>query len=101
MLMEFTAALSGIATLGVGLNLVVNLRSKRDMAVLKNEILESINGKYVSRTVHEEIERGRDKSETQINECLEELEEKITETRKYHHELHEEFIACRASHKGD
>ncbi|MBN2317927.1 MAG: hypothetical protein JXR49_02570 [Acidobacteria bacterium] len=99
MLVEVTAALSGLATVGVGINLIVNLRGQRDMAQLENKILSAINGKYISRNEHKEIEKGRDILVTGIEGQVVEMEERINDGRAHHHELHEEFIACRASHQ--
>ncbi|MBN1567946.1 MAG: hypothetical protein JXA73_08860 [Acidobacteria bacterium] len=107
MLIEATAALSGLAMLGSGINLLVNYRAKRDMALiqrdmaqLENKILAGINGKYISRREAEIISRERDRREAEIKKQIGELDSRIGEARKYHHELHEEFIECRAEHGG-
>jgi hypothetical protein len=93
-LTEAAAALSALAVIAGALSSYLAARTQRDMARLKNEILEGINGKYVSRKEADILARERDKFESGA-------EEKIKETRSQHHILHEEFIACRAAHRAE
>lgn len=89
---EIAAGLSGLAVVAGALSSFLALRIQRDMARLKNEILEGINGKYISRKEHDIIDRQRDSWQVVIDG-------RIEETRRHHHDLHEEFIACRAASK--
>jgi hypothetical protein len=79
------------------------------IAALPGEILKGINGKYISRIEHEEKEKDHDKLhvhldkehqklESSVMEDFDAVDRKISETRARHHALHEEFIACRATH---
>jgi hypothetical protein len=89
---DISAILSGLAALGVGIDILVNVRAQRDLAQLEIRVLNAINGKYISRNEHVEIEKNRDKWQDAADR-------KISETRERHHDLHEEFIACRAAHQ--
>jgi phage shock protein A len=90
MLTTITAVLSATATLGVGINILVNLRSQRDMAQLENKVLSAINGKYISRKEHEILCKDHEAQ-------MAETKEDVKESRRQHHILHEKFIACRAA----
>jgi len=99
MLTEVTAALAALASLGTGINLVVNLRGQRDMAQLENKILAAINSKYLSRKEAEILQHAQEKLDLAVKEKFNVLDDRIGESRHLHHDLHEEFIACRASHE--
>jgi 1-aminocyclopropane-1-carboxylate deaminase/D-cysteine desulfhydrase-like pyridoxal-dependent ACC family enzyme len=90
---EITLVVAAIAALGTGLNLLVNVRSQRDNAQLENRILAAINGKYISRREHEICIHEDEK----WKESMEEQQSKI---REQHHNLHDEFIACKSGHHG-
>lgn len=89
-----SAILSALAVLVGALIAFIVIRVQRDMANLKNEILEGINGKYISRREHDILCREHESA-------MEKTEDTITEARRQHHILHEEFIACRAAHGGE
>lgn len=82
--------LSGLAVAAGGLASYFGMRVQRDMAKLKNEILDGINGKYISRKESEILAREDERWKQDMTTT-------VKEARKQHHVLHEEFIACRAA----
>ena len=98
-LSEVATALSGLAVVAGGLSSYFAVRTQRDMAKLKNEILEGINGKYLSRKEATLLDRERDKWEAATAEHFGRMEMTIKEHRESSEELREEFIGCRASHQ--
>ena len=90
---EVAAGLSGLAVLVGAFVSYLVLRIQRDMAKLKNEILDGINGKYISRKEHEILCRDHEAA-------MREIKDNAKERAAQHHILHEEFITCRAAHGG-
>ncbi len=95
---EVTAVLSGLAVVTSGLASYFGLRIQRDMARLKADILESLNGKYLTRKEADLLDRERDRWEVSISEHFDSVENLIEKQREGQNELRREFIACRAAH---
>jgi phosphoglycerate-specific signal transduction histidine kinase len=90
---EFQVLLSLIATIVGAVTSYLVIRVQRDMAKLKDQILEGINGKYISRKEYNIIERD-------IEDFRKSISEEVKERGRQHHLLHEQFIECRAKHGG-
>ncbi len=98
-LSEAAAALSGLAVVAGGLSSFFAVRTQLAMARLKNEILEGINGKYLSRKEADLLDREHDRWEAATAQHFDRVEQDIQEQQEWHSGLREEFIACRAAHK--
>jgi hypothetical protein len=90
---ELQVFLSLIATIVGAVTSYLVIRVQRDMAKLKGEILDGINGKYISRKEHAIIQRD-------IEDFRKSISEEVRERGRQHHILHEQFIECRAKHGG-
>jgi hypothetical protein len=90
-LSEITTVLSGLAVLAGALSSFFAIRVQRDMANLKNEILEAINDKYISRNEAAILNNEQDKWQAAV-------EKTMTEQRDRQDVLREEFIRCQAQH---
>jgi hypothetical protein len=90
---EFQVLLSLIATIVGAVTSYLVIRVQRDMAKLKEQILEGINGKYISRKEHDILERENCSFHSKTDE-------EIRERGRQHHILHEQFIECRAKNAG-
>jgi len=98
---EVATALSGLAVVAGGLSSFFSVRTQLAIAKLKNEILEGVNGKYLSRKEADLLDRERDKWEAAIAEHFDSIEEKAKLQFDYQSGLREEFVACRAKHNAE
>lgn len=93
-LSELTTVLSCLAVVAGGFNSYFAVRIQRDTAKLKNEILEGINGKYLSRKEADILGREHDKFEAGTAAQFSCVERGLNGLR-------EEFVECRATHNAE
>ncbi len=96
-LSEIAAGLSGLAVIAGGLSAFFVLRIQRDMAKLKVELLEAINGKYLTRKESELMDRERSKWDAAMEDHFNRIEKQIREQREAAETLREDFIRFRAA----